>query len=141
MKLTRIGRYEVLSELGQGGFGRVYKARDPRIDRLVAIKVMNTEDDPDLLVRFRNEAVVAGSLNHPHIVTLYELGEHDGQPYIAMEFVAGRDLSKVRSDELSLYEKLQVLSQVADGLSCAHRSAIIHRDIKPANIMLVEGGE
>src|SRR5206468_5293541 len=102
-----------------------------------AVKVL-TAGGQDLLIRFRNEASVAGNLRHKNIVTVYEYGVHDEKPFLAMEFLDGEDLSKVLASkrELTLLQKTSIMSQAADGLSCAHSGGVVHRDIKPANIML-----
>src|SRR5581483_11888884 len=127
-----IGRFQVQSELGRGGFGRVFKAFDPTVSRLVAVKIL-TEGGKDILTRFQNEATVAGNLRHENIVTVYEYGEHEGKPFLAMEFLEGEDLHRVLKSKrpLSLLQKCRIMSQVADGLHCAHRHGIIHRDVKP----------
>src|SRR5262245_37554075 len=137
----QIGRFLVQSELGRGGFGRVYKAFDPTVSRLVAIKVL-TEGGKDILTRFRNEATVAGNLRHENIVTVYEYGEHEGQPFLAMEFLEGEELAYIISAKkpLTLLQKCQIMFQVAEGLNCAHRNGVVHRDVKPANIMVLADG-
>ncbi|MEO8026121.1 MAG: protein kinase [Bryobacteraceae bacterium] len=141
----QIGRFSIVRELGQGGFGKVYLASDPQLaDRYVAIKVMNTTQDASMRVRFRNEAVAAASLKHPNIVTILEYGEHQGQPYIAMEYLDGEDLGQrlKYGPPLTLFQKVTILEQTASALYAAHShpSAIIHRDIKPANVMLLKDG-
>ena len=137
----QIGRYKVLGELGRGGFGRVYRAYDASMGRTVAIKVL-TQRGKEVLARFRNEAQVAGNLRHENIVTVYEYGEHEGQPFLAMEYLEGEDLQHILSSRkpLTLLEKCDIMSQVAEGLSCAHRSKVVHRDVKPANIMVRPDG-
>ncbi len=139
---TRLGKYEIQAELGRGAFGRVYRAYDPTVGRLVAVKVMTTEGDKDLLARFRHEAAAAGNLRHKNIVTIYEFGEHEGVPFIVMEYLEGEDLQHAlaRRQPLSLLQRVSILTQVAEGLHCAHRNGVIHRDIKPANIMLQPDG-
>ncbi|MCW5981056.1 MAG: protein kinase [Bryobacteraceae bacterium] len=139
--IKRIGRYEVQEELGRGGYGRVYRAYDPTVGRLVAIKIL-TAEGKDILTRFRNEAASAGNLNHRNIVTIYDFGDFDGVPYIAMEFLAGDDLSQLIGNRtpLTLLQKVSIMLQVADGLDCAHRNGIVHRDVKPANIRLLPDG-
>ena len=137
--MQRIGRYEIRRPLGHGGFGKVYAAFDPTVARVVAIKTLNTAGAPDLLVRFRNEAATAGQLRHQNIVTIHDFGEHDGSPFLVMELLEGEDLQSVIANRrpLSLFEKVRVLSEVADGLHHAHMHGIVHRDVKPANIMLL----
>ncbi len=116
--------------------GTVYLARDPVLDRPVAVKVMTAggEDAPDQLLRFRREAQAAGGLRHPNIVTVYDVGEDAGRPYIAMEYVEGTDLEHIiRAGGYSTEWALDVLRQMCEGLAYAHRAAIVHRDVKPAN--------
>lgn len=140
--ITRIGKYQIEGELGRGGFGRVYRAYDPTVGRPVAIKVLTAPGDASLLSRFRNEAFAAGNLQHKNIVTVYDFGEYDGVPYLAMEYLDGESLSAVlsRNRPLSLLEKIRIMREVAEGLGCAHKHGVIHRDIKPANIMLLSDG-
>jgi serine/threonine-protein kinase len=143
--VQKIGKYEVLEVLGQGGMGIVYKAVDPAIGRQVAIKMMTGgfAENPDLLKRFQREAQSAGSLQHPNIVIIYELGTHEnGNPYMAMEFIAGESLESIVSNRkrMSLVEKLGIMIQVLNGLNFAHSHGIVHRDIKPGNIMVLKDG-
>jgi hypothetical protein len=137
--VQRIGRYEVQAELGRGGFGRVYRAFDPTVGRAVAIKTLHADGDPELLLRFRNEAAAAGKLRHPNIVVIHDYGEQDGEPYIVMELLEGEDLQHcIRTHRpFSIMQKLQIMAQVAEGLDHAHRNGIVHRDVKPGNIMLL----
>ncbi len=137
--VQRIGRYEVQAELGRGGFGRVYRAFDPTVGRAVAIKTLHADGDPELLMRFRNEAAAAGKLRHPNIVVIHDYGEQDGEPYIVMELLEGEDLQHCIKDHrpFSIMQKLQIMAQVAEGLDHAHRNGIVHRDVKPGNIMLL----
>ena len=138
---NKIGRYEILEEIGRGAFGQVYRAFDPDVNRRVAVKVLNTIGDPDILARFRNEAAAAGNLNHRNIVTIHDFGEHNGVPFIVMELVDGQDLQKtMAARRLKLLEKMEIMSQVADGLHFAHSKGVIHRDVKPANIMVLPDG-
>jgi tetratricopeptide (TPR) repeat protein/predicted Ser/Thr protein kinase len=136
-----IGKYDVLEVLGRGGMGVVYKAMDSRIRRLVAIKMMTGEvsKDPDYLKRFYREAQSTGILQHPNIVVVYDLGDEYGNPYLVMEYLEGIALDKVIAarTNLSIYEKLNILIQVLDGLAYAHQRGIVHRDIKPQNIMVL----
>ncbi len=138
----KIGKFEVVDTLGKGGMGVVYKATDPRIGRLVAIKMMtgNFAENPDLLQRFYREAQATGQLQHPNIVTVYDVSEQDGQPYIVMQFLEGEALDKMITarKQMSLIEKLDIIIQVCNGLQYAHQHGIVHRDIKPANV-LVQG--
>jgi len=140
-----IGKYHVEKVLGRGGMGTVYLALDPVLHRKVALKTMipGLADTPELKARFLREAQAGGSLRHHNIVTVYDLGEDRGQPYIAMEFIEGTDLEKIiqNREPLSLEWKLDVLRQVCDGLGYAHRSGIVHRDVKPANIRVTPDGE
>jgi eukaryotic-like serine/threonine-protein kinase len=138
----RIGKYELQAELGRGGFGRVYRAYDPSMGRSVAIKVVNSDGQADLLARFRAEAGLHGKLQHKNIVTIYEYGEQDGTPYIVMELLEGENLQSLiqAKRHLSLLEKMRIMGQVAEGLYYAHQSGVVHRDVKPANIMLLPSG-
>ena len=138
----RIGKYEIQTELGRGGFGRVYRAYDPSMGRPVAIKVVTSDGDPQLLARFRAEAGVHGKLQHKNIVTIYDYGEQNDAPYIVMELLEGENLQSLLQAKrnLSLLEKLRIMCQVAEGLHYAHQSGVVHRDVKPANIMLLPSG-
>jgi tetratricopeptide (TPR) repeat protein/predicted Ser/Thr protein kinase len=140
-----IGKYQVHKVLGHGGMGTVYEALDPVIQRKVALKTMipGLADAPELRLRFLREAQAAGGLRHRNIVTVYDLGEDKGRPYIAMEYIDGTDLEKIiqNKEPLSLEWKLDVLRQVCEGLGYAHRHGIVHRDIKPANIRVTPDGE
>ena len=143
--MQTIGKYEVEKVLGRGGMGTVYQARDPVIQRTVALKTMTPglAETPELKARFLREAQAAGGLRHQNIVTVYDLGEDGGQPYIAMEFVEGQDLEKIIQSRqpLSVEGKIDVLRQVCEGLGYAHRAGIVHRDVKPANIRVTSEGE
>jgi len=145
--ISQLGRYEVLSELGQGAMGVVYKAKDPLIDRIVAIKTINLglaqEDKEEYEGRFYQEAKAAGRLNHPNIVTIYDVGKSGDIAYIAMEFLQGRELRDVLRENdglLPVEQVLDMVAQVASGLAYAHEYGIVHRDIKPSNIMLIRDG-
>ena len=141
-----VGRYEVLSEQGQGAMGIVYKARDPKIDRLLAIKTIRFSDEfeedrlKEIKDRFFREAQIAGQLSHPSIVAVYDVGEDFDLSYLVMEFLTGENLQKYcKKDNLFPLRKiLHILAQTADALDYAHSQKVIHRDIKPANIMLLE---
>ena len=144
--ISQLGRYEVMSELGQGAMGVVYKARDPLIDRTVAIKTINLglaeEEKDEYEGRFYQEARAAGRLNHPNIVTIYDVGKSGDIAYIAMEFLQGcelRDLLREKG-KLPVDQVLDIVSQVAQGLAYAHEHDIVHRDIKPSNIMIIRDG-
>jgi len=142
----QLGRYEILSELGQGAMGVVYKARDPVLDRVVAIKTINLTLPKDELAeyeaRFYQEARAAGGLNHPNIVTIYDIGKSDRVAYMAMELLEGEELRSILSshEPLPTSVALDIGAQVAEGLAYAHERQIVHRDIKPANIMVVRDG-
>jgi len=140
-QFARIGKYEVINVIGRGGMGVVYKARDPQLDRPVAIKMI-IGATPGLLKRFNVEARSMASLQHQNIVTVYDFGDQDGSPYLVMEYLEGVTLESVISsgDPLSLVRKLSICADVCSGLNYAHERGIIHRDIKPANIMLLNDG-
>jgi serine/threonine protein kinase len=143
--VKQISRYEILSELGRGAMGVVFKAQDPLIGRLIALKTITASvaEDPGLLERFRGEAKAAGALQHPNIVTIYEMGESDGAPFIAMEYLEGESLAALidRRAPIPLPQKVGYLVQTCRALQYAHRRGVIHRDIKPANIMVTLEGE
>ena len=143
-KLTKIGKYEVIDLIGRGGMGVVYKATDPQLDRLVAIKMMTGgyDDDPDLLKRFYREAQATASLQHPNIVTVYNLGDQDGSPYMVMQYLEGESRDAIISARrpLPVLEKIQIILDTCRGLSYAHERGIVHRDIKPGNIMVSKDG-
>jgi serine/threonine-protein kinase len=144
--ISQLGRYEVLSELGQGAMGVVYKARDPLIDRIVAIKTINLslaqEEIEEYEGRFYQEARAAGRLNHPNIVTIYDVGKSGDIAYIAMEFLQGCELRDLLRENgvLAVDQVLDIVAQVAQGLAYAHEHEIVHRDIKPSNIMVIRDG-
>src|ERR1700751_5202112 len=141
---AKIGKYDVVDVIGRGGMGVVYEATDPFLNRRVAIKMMTggLTDKPDLLKRFFREAQSTGSLQHPNIVTVFELGDHLGNPYLVMEFLEGESLDAIISSRrpLTILEKSQRVIAVYPGQSHAHRGGIVHRDIKPANIMVSKDG-
>src|SRR2546423_11910775 len=143
-QLPDIGKYKIIELVGEGAMGVVYRARDSVLDRSVAIKVMNDSiaRQDDLRRRFLHEAQAAASLQHPNVVTIYDLGDLDGHLFIAMEFVEGIDLEKLMESgqPLSLQAKLDILIDVLTGLSFAHKRGIVHRDIKPANIRVTDDG-
>ena len=138
-----ISHYQILEKLGEGGMGVVYKARDTHLDRLVAIKVLPAEKvaDPERKRRFVQEAKAASALNHPNIITIYDIDQTDGVDFIAMEYVAGKTLDqRIPRKGLRLNETLKLAMQMADALAKAHSAGIIHRDLKPSNVMVTEDG-
>jgi serine/threonine protein kinase len=146
----RFGRYEILGELGRGAMGVVYKARDPKINRVVAVKTISLAGQPpdeerEYRERFYREAEAAGRLSHPGIVTIFDVGEEPETraPYIVMEFVGGQSLDKLLSgsdQKIPVETALQLTLELADALDCAHGQGVVHRDLKPANILLTEDG-
>ncbi|MDD1778311.1 MAG: serine/threonine protein kinase, partial [Candidatus Helarchaeota archaeon] len=139
-----ISHYKILEKLGEGGMGIVYKARDTKLDRNVALKFLHPEltRDEEAKARFIQEAQAAAALNHPHICTIYEIDEHEGQSFIAMEFIEGDGLQeKIRSGPLPIDVLLSLTIQIGEGLHEAHEKGIVHRDIKPGNIMLTSRGQ
>jgi eukaryotic-like serine/threonine-protein kinase len=140
---TRLGPYEILQPIGAGGMGEVYRARDTRLERIVAVKILppHLSSDPVHKQRFEREAKTISSLNHPHICTLYDVGSQDGVDFLVMECVEGEPLSKrLEKGPLSLEQVLKFGAQIADALDKAHRAGIVHRDLKPGNIMLTSTG-
>jgi serine/threonine-protein kinase len=140
-----LGRYELLAELGKGAMGTVYKALDPLLERTIAIKTINIASDEDLAdyeARFYQEAKVAGRLNHPNIVTVYDVATSGNIPYLAMELLDGHELGRLLSSRapLAVAHALDIAAQVADGLAYAHEHGVVHRDIKPANILVTQDG-
>src|SRR5262245_11244438 len=137
--LSQVGRYQIVDKLGQGGMGSLYLARDPAIDRLVAIKLLRDDfDDAEIRERFTREARSAGRLRHPNIVVVFDVGEHEGQPFIAMEYIPGQTLGEIikRGQTLDPARVTSIVVDICGALDYAHRAGIVHRDIKPANIML-----
>jgi hypothetical protein len=140
---TMFGPYEILSPLGAGGMGEVYRARDTRLGRDVAIKVLpaNLSHDPDRIYRFEQEARAAGALNHPNVCAIYDVGSHDGAPYVVMELLEGETLrDRISSGSVPLRKALEYASHIAHGLAAAHEKGIVHRDLKPANVFVTKDG-
>jgi len=138
-----ISHFKILEKIGAGGMGEVYLAEDTALDRKVALKFLppHYSSDSELIVRFKREAKAAASLNHPNIITVHEVAEHEGQSYIAMEYVEGKSLKDLISQkELSVNKVIEVARQICEGLQAAHQADIVHRDIKPANILLEKSG-
>ena len=139
----RLGPYEILSVLGAGGMGEVYRSKDTRLDRIVAIKVLpsHLSDNPQLRERFEREAKAISSLSHPHICPLYDIGRQDGIDYLVMEYLEGETLAwRLKKGPLPPGRVLEHAIEIADALNTAHRHGVIHRDLKPANIMLTKRG-
>jgi serine/threonine protein kinase len=140
---ARLGPYEIQAVIGAGGMGVVYRARDSRLDRIVAIKVLSAgvEPDPSFQERFSREARTLSSLEHPHIGAVYDVGQQDGVPYLVMQHLEGETLaSRLAKGPLPFEHVLTLGIQVADALAAAHERDIVHRDLKPANIMLTKSG-
>src|SRR5512137_441175 len=140
---TRLWPYEIMDPLGAGGMGEVYRARDTRLDRTVAIKILppHLSSSVALKARFEREARAASALNHPHICHLYDIGSQDDTSYLVMEYLDGESLAdRLRKGALPLKQMLQVGMQIAEALTAAHRAGILHRDLKPGNVMLTTGG-
>src|SRR5262245_31161344 len=141
---SRIGPYEIVAPLGAGGMGEVYRAKDAKLGREIAIKVLPADvaEDGGRRLRFEQEARSASALNHPNILTIYDIGEADGTLYIAMELVEGRTLRELLASEepLATRRLLDVATQTAEGLAKAHAAGIVHRDLKPENLMVSRDG-
>jgi eukaryotic-like serine/threonine-protein kinase len=140
---SRLGPYEIVSPLGAGGMGEVYRARDTRLDRTVAIKLLasHLSSSPELKQRLEREARTISSLNHPHICHLYDIGSHDGADFLVMEFLEGETLAeRLRAGPIPMPEILKIGIAIAEALAVAHRQGIVHRDLKPSNIMLTQSG-
>ncbi len=140
---TRLGPYEVVAPLGKGGMGEVYRARDPRLGRDVALKVVvsEAEGDPERLRRFEDEARAAGALNHPNVLAVFDTGRHEGAPYVVFELLEGVTLRlRLERGPLSALKVVEIGAQVCEGLAAAHARGIVHRDIKPENLFLTRDG-
>src|ERR1700722_17961716 len=140
---SRVGPYEIVAPAGAGGMGEVYRARDSRLNRDVAIKVLPAAfaRDPDRLRRFQQEAQAVAALNHPNILAVHDFGEHDGSPYLVTEFLEGETLrGRLNSGALPARKASEFAEQIARGLAAAHDKGIVHRDLKPENIFVTRDG-
>src|SRR5215510_11511034 len=140
---ARLGPYEILSTLGAGGMGEVYRARDTRLDRVVAIKILpeTLAADPQFRSRFDHEARTISQLEHPHICVLYDVGKQDGTSFLVMQYLEGETLQdRLTRGALPLEQALTIATQIASALDRAHRAGVVHRDLKPGNIMLTKAG-
>src|SRR5499426_2939887 len=140
---ARLGPYEILAPLGAGGMGEVYKARDTRLDRTVAIKILTEAlgRDPQFRERFDREARAISQLDHPHICALHDVGEHNGTSFLVMQYLDGETLeARLRKGALPLDQAFQIAIQIADALDKAHRAGIVHRDLKPSNVIVTKSG-
>ena len=140
---SRLGSYEITAPLGAGGMGEVYRARDTRLDRTVAIKVLNAQlvASSELRARFEREARVISQLQHPNICVLHDVGNEGGIDYLVMEFLQGESLAeRVRKGPLPAEQVLTIAIEIADALEKAHRAGVVHRDLKPGNVMLTKSG-
>src|SRR5262245_17831023 len=140
---TRLGAYEVIAAIGAGGMGEVYKARDTRLDRTVAVKVLPAAlaDDLDARARFEREARAVAALDHPHICAIYDIGRAAGMDFIVMQYLAGETLaSRLQKGPVPMGQAIRYAVEIADALDKAHRQSVVHRDLKPANVMLTKTG-
>ena len=140
----KIGRYSILDIVGKGGMGVLYRAQDTVLERDVALKMMLVDfsHDASTRERFQREARAVARLQHRNVVTIHELGEVEGTPYIVMELLGGRDLDALLKSEvpLTMIQKLEIAAQLCEGLAYAHEQGIVHRDIKPGNVLISRGG-
>src|SRR5262245_54334489 len=140
---SKLGPYEILSSIGAGGMGEVYKARDTRLNRTVAVKVLPSHfsDNPEMKARFEREARTIAALNHPHICVLHDVGQQDGTDYLVMELLDGQTLAdRLEKGALPIDQALKTAREILDALNAAHRQGIVHRDLKPSNVMLTKSG-
>jgi len=140
---TKLGPYEIQAPLGAGGMGEVYRARDPRLKREVAIKVLPQAFslDADRLRRFEQEALATAALNHPNILAVFDIGTSEGSPYVVSELLEGETLrERLRSGSIAVRKALECALQIAHGLAAAHEKGIVHRDLKPDNLFLTKDG-
>ena len=140
---SHLGPYEILSAIGAGGMGEVYRARDKRLDRTVAVKVLasSRSGNPEYRQRFEREARTVAALSHPHICPVYDIGVHDGLDYLVMEYLEGENLAaRIAKGPLPIDQALIYAIQITDALDQAHRHGVVHRDLKPANIMITPSG-
>src|SRR5690606_34964207 len=140
--MMTFGKYQVIEQIGEGGFGKVYRGQDPVLKRPVAIKTCTLQHD-DMRARFVREAEIAANLRHPNILTVYDFGEEAGEPYLVQEYLPGEDLDEKirRADLVPLATKVDWLRQIAQGLKYAHENGVVHRDVKPANIRVLPDGQ
>ena len=140
---ARLGPYEILSAIGAGGMGEVYRARDTRLDRIVAVKILpeHLTNRPDSRTRLEREARAISALNHPHICILYDIGCQDDTMYLVMEYLAGETLeARLQNAPIAVDQALRFGVQICDALCHAHQHNVVHRDLKPSNIFLTSGG-
>jgi serine/threonine protein kinase len=142
--VATFGRYEILDKLGEGAMGVVYRARDQSLGRVVALKMLSAElgDEEELHERFHREAEAIGQLNHPNVVSVFDLGQSEGRLYMAMELLDGDNLRAIieKGAEISLPERVRILGEICEGVGYAHSKGVVHRDIKPANILVTGSG-
>src|SRR5499426_3512579 len=140
---ARFNHYEIIAQLGAGGMGEVWRARDTRLNREVAVKVLPASfaQDPDRLLRFEQEALATSALNHPNILTVYDIGDHEGAPYIVAELLEGEELSElIKHGAIALRKAVDFARQISEGLAAAHAKGVVHRDLKPENLFVTNDG-
>ena len=138
-----LGRYRIVRKIGEGGMGEVFLAEDQKLNRQIAVKVLSADfaADSDRMARFVYEAISASSLNHPNIITIYEINDENKPPFIAMEYVEGDTLGRrIKRSPLEVHETLDIAIQVATALAAAHEASVVHRDVKPDNVILRPDG-